>query len=180
MALMPTWVTGVMVVERRLISSQGFTLLELLVVMVIVAITSSLILFQGGAGSEQKRFVDYAESVAAYTRHLCSQAVFTSRPRGIMFAGAVKALQWQDGHWQEAADQAGFPLMPEQMNMSILRDGFPVHDASELDALEPHLLCESNGILTPYQLELGYEDQAASYLSMTVDANAQHEIHIKY
>ena len=82
----------------------GFSLVELLVVLVIIAIVFGSALFGTDFSSPQRRLTVEAKQLRALMQQLRYQALVERRPQGIMIRdNGYKALAWEDNEWLPSA-----------------------------------------------------------------------------
>jgi len=152
-------------------ASRGFTLIEILVVVVIIGILA-LALTLSVAGSAERRLERQAERFQALVGQACEEAELSGREIGIVvgangYSFAILAgTDWQD----ESADGE---LRPRQwidgLRVALAREGRTV-DLSKADDATPQLVCFSSGELTPFVLTLSLGDVAPYRLVAADDA----------
>lgn len=144
---------------------RGFTLLELLVVLVLIGIILSFAVLSIGDGGRQDRLKREAQRIQAVLSLAGEEAVLRSLELGVMVQRQGYAFAFFDGDaWQPLADDEMFrdyPL-PEEMELSLFMDGLQVIlDAQATDKADepsPQLLLFSSGERTPFELTLAYRD----------------------
>ena len=108
--------------------ARGFTLLEIMVVMVLVGILSSFALLSVGGGPRD-RLVEEAQRLTALIELHQQEAILSGELRGIRFArnGYAILRQGEKGQWQApAADGALIEhRLPEAMALSLWVEGRP-------------------------------------------------------
>ena len=88
---------------------RGFTLIEVLVVVVLIGILATLVRLALGDGGRATRLRDTARVIQQLTAVAAQEAVFTSRPIALVFTGDHYALQeLRDGAWQPRPQDALF------------------------------------------------------------------------
>jgi type II secretion system protein H len=133
---------------------RGFTLLEILVVVAVIAILSAaLILSAGGTGSE-RQIEDEAQRLQRVMQLLCDEAVIEGRFAGFGYS---------------ARGYSGYDLSPQgwrtterdgPLHMHLLRSGLLLADAAADEPLppelpeEPQVLCAPTGELGDHDLLL--------------------------
>jgi type II secretion system protein H len=87
----------------------GFTLIEVMVVVVLIGILATFIRLALGDGGRATRLRDTAKVMQQLTTMAAQEAVFTSRPIALVFTGDQYALQeLRDGTWQLRPQDALF------------------------------------------------------------------------
>jgi general secretion pathway protein H len=137
----------------------GFTLIEILVVIVIVGVIALAVTLSIATSGGERQLAREAERLQALVNHACDQAELSGREIGIHVAadGFSFSLLGFTG-WQ--AHQGTDELRPRHWEPGIaadlLRDGQPIRlNDAEDDA--PQIVCFSSGEMSPFlqRLELG-------------------------
>ncbi|MSR14274.1 MAG: type II secretion system protein GspH [Gammaproteobacteria bacterium] len=85
----------------RLYHESGFTLLEIMVVVVLIGILATFAVLALGDGGRRERLRDTANTVCMLTSLAAQEAVLTSRPIMLTFAEGQYFLQeYRDSSWQ--------------------------------------------------------------------------------
>jgi len=130
---------------------QGFTLLELLVVLVIIGVLTSLIAFsispsQPSPQRESRRFQQVLEAAR-------EQAVLFDQELGVELRGnSYRVLHWEAQQWLpfEAAEFSEHWL-PGDLSQTLWLDGLAYQDDyREGDPPQPQILFFSTGEVTPF------------------------------
>jgi general secretion pathway protein H len=153
---------------------RGFTLIEILVVVVILAVVAgALTLATGGVGG-QRQLAHEAEQARALFGYACEQAERSGRDigisldtRGYRFSIAEKT-QWVPSQ----ADELRPRVWLDSTDARLSRDGQALQIAADAPD-KPQLVCFSSGELTPFRLELGLADLPQHY---RLDGEADGEI----
>ncbi|MDR3389164.1 MAG: type II secretion system minor pseudopilin GspH [Rudaea sp.] len=142
----------------------GFTLIEILVVMVILGVlAAALTLAVGGSGGE-RRLAREAEQTQALLGFACEQAELTGREIGV----SINISGYRFSHLERDTWEtfAGGELRPRKWSSggsaALSRDGHPVEITPQYPD-KPQLLCFSSGELTPFRLDLGLGDVPRRY-----------------
>ena len=142
---------------------RGFTLLEILVVVAVMAILSAaLILSAAGAGSD-RQIEDEARRLQQVLRLLCDEAVIEGRYAGLGYAaGSYAGYEFGPQGWRPV-DNAG-PL-----RQHVLVNGLRLQENGADEALppslpeDPQVLCTPAGELGDHDLLLAPEGARAGW-----------------
>lgn len=168
--------SGFFLLRSRGIERQsGFTLLEILVVLVIIAAMAALLVFSFHDSSQQRLHREAAD-FAALLNAAADEAVMRGIELGVVIDGAgyrFVAFDPQTKQWQEAA-AGGLAAhkFPERYAIDFALDGDEVDQQtierikllagrSEDEHLRPSILILSSGEITPFKLTLRSEGEAA-------------------
>lgn len=145
--------------------SCGFTLLELLVVLVLIGIIISFAVLSIGDGGRQERLKQEAQRLSSLFTLAGEEAVLRSLELGVVVQGQGYAFVAYDGEgWQPIAGDGMFReySLPDTLELSLYLDGLQVDlgpQAAEGEGgLTPQLLFFSSGERTPFELSLAYRD----------------------
>lgn len=142
---------------------RGFTLLEILVVVAVMAILSAaLVLSASGAGSD-RQIEDEARRIQQILRLLCDQAVIEGRYTGFGYAAAsYSGYEFAPQGWQPVKRSG--PL-----RQHVLRTGLALREMGADEALppslpeDPQVLCTPAGELGDHDLLLSVEGARAGW-----------------
>jgi general secretion pathway protein H len=144
--------------------SAGFSLIEILVVTVILAVVAAAVtLAVAGAGGERQLARD-ADRIAALVGYACEQAELSGRDIGLSLSrGGYRFSRNEHTDWLLLRDGE---LRPRKWSVSpvvtLARDGNPVGVVDEFPD-KPQLACFSSGELTAFRLELALPDATAAF-----------------
>jgi len=170
--------------QTRLTRSSGFTLIELMVVVAIIAIMSGFALLSMDFDNRSKKFEEEARRIAALMQLASDEAIYLQKELGIRFGPDYygfyelskvkksKAKKTSDpdskpkkaakAHWQPSADKRlrRRPLLVDtELFLEISGVEVLIDEPSEEDVnsfkVKPHVLILSNGELVPdYKITL--------------------------
>lgn len=146
-------------------SERGYTLIEILVVVVIAGVLASVALLRLGNTGPEQQLAREADRLQARLEALCEQALLTARPHGVrMTADGYDFWRHVGGQWQPLGEHER-PLAaswPEGMRARLSVRGQPV---AATTALRPQLVCSALEPFEPFewQLELGAERRVFRY-----------------
>lgn len=148
---------------RGLNEFQGFTLIEVLVVVTIAAVLASLVILRLGTWSSGTEPVEQLERLAALIDYQCEQAMFQSRPRGLRLTSEGYDFWQSTGEgWVPVPDDAvARPRAwqgPVQLELVVEDRRVEIAEAPAA----PQLICQPLGELTAFDLELRVDDRAAT------------------
>jgi general secretion pathway protein H len=142
----------------------GFTLIEILVVVVILGVLAAALTLAVGVGGGARQLARQAEQVQALVGYACEQAELTGREIGIsMTTSGWRFSRLERDDWQAFREGE---LRPRQWlansAATLSRDGHNVEIAAHFPD-KPQLLCFSSGELTPFRLELNLPEAPQIY-----------------
>lgn len=142
----------------------GFTLIELMVVLVVVALLISLVGLNIGGGGERRELEEVTRSLYLRMQAASEEAVVTNREIGLRFHdGRYRFVQLDRDRGQWAAIPAGGlsgARLPEWIELDLITDSGEA-DALETeddDELQPDLVFFSSGESTAFDLYLWWEE----------------------
>jgi len=148
----------------RYSKAAGFTLLEILVVVLIIGVLSAVFLLSVDSNREEKGKHE-AQRFAALMKLAGQEAMLRSRELAVeIFPDGYRFLVSEEQQWQPLEDDILTPQqLPEGMSLLLQFDGADVAwaDAQEVEAPRIYLL--STGEMTPFELTLLIEGLDYSY-----------------
>jgi len=148
----------------------GFTLLELLVVLVIVGITLSFAVLSLGLRSDKDIVLEESRRIAALMQLASEEAVLQGRELAMQFEGGdYRFLVLDKDRWQaiEADKILRERSLPEGLHAELLVEGIGKPRAPTSGRL---IYFYSSGEVSPFQLSL--QDSQRKYL-YTINGDAQ-------
>jgi general secretion pathway protein H len=114
----------------------GFTLLEVMVVVVLIGILAGMVRLAVGDGGRGAQLKDTARVLQQLTRVAADEAMLTSRPVALVIGPEGYGLQsWQEGEWRRPALDALYRLRRLPAGLDLRVTGMSEH--SELGARVP-------------------------------------------
>jgi len=155
---------------RRINKSQGFTLLEVMVVIAMMAILTAFVVpyLPGDRAELLQTEVDRFQSKVVYAQ---TQAILQSQDLGLIVdEESYKFVQRVKTGWQEFEEE---PLQPQQIE-KFFKQRILVEDVEVLpeisddpELLKPTILFHSSGEMSPFKYQLALSEQ--HYLSLEFD-----------
>lgn len=134
---------------------RGFTLIEILVVVVILAVLAGAVTLAVGSVGGERQLAREAEQLRALLGYACEQAELSGRDLGITFDAhgyrfsIANRDEWIAAQATELRPRTWFADAAPKLT----RDDQPIAIA-ENSPDKPQLVCFSSGELTPFRLEL--------------------------
>ena len=166
--------------------TKGFTLLEVLMVVLVVGILSAVVLLGLNPGGPERRLNDEAERLASLLSLASSEAVMQNREYGLSLNAAGYRFLCLDDQTRRWSDCAGDKLfrehdLPEGLEIRVLNGSrlslppAPVVASSlasqdqAAPELQPDVLLLSSGEASPAELEIRVTDDPAAKITIRVD-----------
>jgi len=163
---------------RRPAKSAGFTLLEILVVIVIIGVVAGVFLLSTDIG-DQDPVRDQARRFAALTRLAGQEAMLGSRDMAVeLFADGYRFVVHDEQEWRPVEDAVLSPQqLPEGVGWQIHIDGSGGKGSAATDEV-PRIYLFSTGEMTPFEVILSADGRNDSYrvtggLDGTLEFNQQ-------
>lgn len=146
-------------------TTRGFTLVELLVVVVIVAIIAGAVLLAVRGADQGARAAQELDAVRAQFQAVCESAMLTNQPFGLAIGEASFAIlrQASGGAWVSANGDArgAMHYLPSSLRFVLDVDGVAVELNAETPE-QPNIQCFGSGEMTPFSLVLRSLEQPDS------------------
>lgn len=136
----------------------GFTLLEMLVVLLLVGIVTTFAVLATGDGGRERQLVQEAERISALLVLAGEEAVLQSREYGIHFSATSYSFMVfepsEKSRWRSLEQDALLRprSMPAPISLELYIDDLPVPLDGRLDV--PQVLLTSGGERTAFELRL--------------------------
>ena len=171
---LPISVTGTLIPRRQpglgksqrvtsLGTTKGFTLFEILVVVIIVTISVSAILFSTSFVSGSSDLKVLGNDLSKTIRLLHQEAIFENKNYAISINHqGFKVLEYDGEEWAEAK-QLFFRKVKlnESPRSNLIIENLVVKSVEESDPV-PHILILSSGEMTPFEWQIRDSDARAS------------------
>jgi general secretion pathway protein H len=159
---MPTSATGISTESRHgsPLAEHGFSLLEVLVVLLIVGITLTMATLSIGPGLGRDRGLNEAERLHALVALASEQAILQGIEHGLELShGGYRILAYLDGQWLPLDDDPVWRPreLPDTLRVHLQTDGRSVTLPATAQGT-PQVLLFSSGETTPYVIELSGPD----------------------
>lgn len=142
----------------------GFTLIEVLVVVIIVSIITSMALLslnldQGHQGEEE------AKRITALLKLAGQQAIISDRELVLEVAkDGYRFLQYRDQQWLPVEDDVLRPReLPDGVHLDTYIYGANAGQADEQEPMLPRIYLLSSGEITPFEIDVQADDDMTVY-----------------
>ncbi len=163
---MPTSATGIWTSWPGSRTARGFTLLELLVVVLIVGLFAGVAVLSLGVLGSDRELQREAERLRTLLDLVHEEALMQGRDFGVLFSASsyrFLIFDYQTGRWVTPVDDDILRerTLPERLVVSLRLDDRDVALDPDLedipDTTEPQVLLLSSGEMTPFEAGFGRE-----------------------
>ena len=157
------------------VHARGFTLIEVLVTVVIIAVLASVLVLSVSAGDEEQWLRREAQRLQARIDYACERAELTGREIGLNLRRNGYAFSTPVGEeWRYIDDDDALRAaeLPVAITLAAGDEALDEHFDGE-----PQFLCMSSGEATPLQIELAAGAQATRWridVGLTGDVTLAH------
>ena len=159
-----------------MVRARGFTLVEVLVVVVIVGVLAAAVGLVATARGDGYALREEAERLAAVVRLLADEAVLDNREYGIRVSAQgyeMRAYDNRDGRWHAQPGWAPRQL-PQNLEVTLLLEGAPVALSARPDAdAAPQIVLSSSAQWTPFSASI--KDTSLHGLVYRIDSDGMSE-----
>ena len=164
-------VTGILIPRRtkKRPKQRGFTLFEILVVVIIVTITVSAVLLSTSLKDDASELKGLGNDLGKLVRLLYQEAIFENRNYAIsLHHEGFNVLEYNGEEWL-ISDQSFFRKVKisESQSSALLVDNYLVPSVDQTE-LVPHILILSSGEMSPFEWSI---DDSESNASITIQGD---------
>ncbi len=142
--------------DRRAADS-GFTLIEILVVLIIVGLLASLAVFSMGGNSQQRELENHVRELYLLMQTASEQAVLNNLELGLLLEDdgyQFVAFQDESGEWKPSGERLfNQRSLPDWMTVTQFVESDAPRLTSAEDKLRPTIVFFSSGESTPFEIE---------------------------
>ena len=146
-------------------SANGFTLIEILVVLIVVGLLAALAVMNLGGGSQQRELENHVRETFLLMQTASEQAVLNNIELGLLLeqdSYRFVILDERANEWTDPADRMFRERSyPEWLVATEYIESDTPRLASEEDALRPDIVFFSSGETTPFELEFTIGDDSS-------------------
>lgn len=138
-------------------TSKGFTLIEILVVLVVVGLLAALAVTNMGGASQQRELENHVRELFLLMQTASEQAILNNEELGLVFTDeGYQFLVFDDenAEWTEQGERLFRPRgLPDWLSVTPLVDSDLPRLGGEEDTFRPDLVFFSSGETTAFELE---------------------------
>jgi len=150
-----------------LIRNRGFTLIEIMVVLIIMGIVLSFVTLSVG-NSGQTQLQQEAQRLASLLTLASQEAILQAKEFGVAFTPeGYRFYEWQGQKWQALNNDELFHLrtLPPTIQLVFYLESEPLQLERKVD--QPQLLLLSSGEFTPFEVRLMTTSNPQGYYQLT-------------
>ncbi|WP_320158971.1 type II secretion system minor pseudopilin GspH [Marinobacter litoralis] len=142
---------------NRRAAHSGFTLIEILVVLIIVGLLASLAVFSMGGSSQQRELESHVRELYLLMQTASEQAVLNNLELGLLLEEdgyQFVAFQDESGEWKPSGERLFHQrTLPEWLSLTQFVESDAPRLSSSEDKLRPTIVFFSSGESTPFEIE---------------------------
>lgn len=143
----------------------GYTLIELIIVVFIIGLASSMILLRSSSIHFERKVTAFAQQLTSFIQVCQQQAILQPAVIGVVVqSDAFQAYYFVDDeppHWQALAARDSFwQVRTIPTDISLL---FTASAPINVPGLAPQIIIQPSGDLVPFSIDIGYRDAPAHY-----------------
>ncbi|HLT12827.1 MAG TPA: type II secretion system minor pseudopilin GspH [Marinobacter sp.] len=142
---------------HRRANHSGFTLIEILVVLIIVGLLASLAVFSMGGSSQQRELENSVRELYLLMQTASEQAVLDNLELGLLLEDdgyRFVAFQDESGEWKPSGERMfSKRTLPEWLTLTEYVESDAPRLATAEDKLRPNIVFFSSGESTPFEIE---------------------------
>lgn len=136
---------------------RGFTLIEIMVVLVIIGVVVTFVTLSIGADPQSKALETEARRLLSLVELASEESVLRSNELALKFTeSSYEFFTLENGQWQAVEDDPQYRKrdLPKGMSMKLTLEEAPSIDLTgDKDKIQPQVFLLSSGEMTPFTLE---------------------------